>query len=49
MVEVEEVGWSLDEPTHVVMYISSSNSGPFRAHEGNTLWVDNLRWVYKEK
>lgn len=48
MVRVEEVGWSLDEPTHIVMYISSSNSGVFRAHDGNTLWVDNLRFVYKE-
>lgn len=49
MVRVEEVGWSLDEPTHVVMYISSSNAGVFRAYEGNTLWVDNLRWVYEEE
>lgn len=48
MVEIEEVGWSLDEPTHIVMYISSSNAGVFRACEGNTLWVDNLRFVYKE-
>ena len=47
MVRVEEVGWSLDEPTHVVMYISSSNAGVFRAYEGNTLWVDNLRCVYE--
>ena len=49
MVRVEEVGWSLDEPTHVVMYISSSNAGVFRAYEGNTLWVDNLRWVYEQE
>lgn len=49
MVKIEEVGWSLDVPTHVVMYISSSNSGVFRACEGNTLWVDNLRWVYEEE
>lgn len=48
MVKIEEVGWSLDEPTHVVMYISSSNAGVFRACEGNTLWVDNLRWVYEK-
>lgn len=49
MVKIEEVGWSLDEPTHIVMYISSSNAGVFRACEGNTLWVDNLRFVYKEE
>lgn len=48
MVKIEEVGWSLDEPTHIVMYISSSNAGVFRACEGNTLWVDNLRWVFEE-
>ena len=48
MVKIEEVGWSLDEPTHVVMYISSSNAGVFRACEGNTLWVDNLRWVFEK-
>ena len=48
MVRIEEVGWSLDEPTHIVMYISASNAGVFRAYEGNTLWVDNLRFVYED-
>lgn len=48
MVEIEEVGFSLDEPTHVIMQISSSCAGVFRAHEGNKLWVDNLRWVYND-
>ena len=48
MVRIEELGWSKDEPTHIVMYISSSNAGVFRACEGNTLWVDNLRWVYEK-
>ena len=49
MVKIEEVGWSLDNPTHIVMYISSSNAGVFRACEGNTLWVDNLRFVYEKE
>jgi hypothetical protein len=49
MVKIEEIGWSKDEPTHIVMYISSSNAGVFRACEGNTLWVDNLRWVFEEE
>lgn len=49
MVQIEEVGWSLDEPTHIIMYISSSNAGVFRACEGNTLWVDNLRFVYERE
>lgn len=48
MVKIEEVGWSLDAPTHIIMYISASNAGVFRACEGNTLWVDNLRLVYEE-
>ena len=49
MVKIEEVGWSLDQPTHIVLYISSSNAGVFRACPGNTLWVDNLCFVYKEE
>jgi hypothetical protein len=49
MVRIEELGWSKDEPTHIIMYISSSNAGVFRACEGNTLWVDNLRWVYEKE
>ena len=49
MVKIEEVGWSLDEPTHIIMYISASNAGVFRACEGNTLWVDNLRFVYEKE
>ena len=49
MVKIEEVGWSIDEPTHIVMYLSSSDAGVFRAYEGNTLWVDNLRFVYEKK
>lgn len=49
MVRIEEVGWSLDEPTHIIMYISASNAGVFRACEGNTLWIDNIRLVYEEK
>ena len=49
MVRIEELGWSKDEPTHIVMYISSSNAGVFRACEGNTLWVDKLRWVFEEE
>lgn len=48
MVRIEEVGWSLDEPTHIVIYISASNAGVFRACEGNTLWVDNIHLVYQE-
>ena len=49
MTKIEEVGWSLDEPTHIIMYISASNAGVFRACEGNTLWIDNLRFVYEKE
>ena len=49
MVKIEELGWSLDEPTHIIVYISASNAGVFRACEGNTLWVDNLRFIYEEE
>ena len=48
MVEIEEVGFGLEEPTHAILQISSSCAGVFRAHEGNILWVDNLRWVYND-
>ena len=37
MTKIEEIGWSLDEPTHIIVYISASNAGVFRACEGNTL------------
>ncbi len=48
MMQVQEVGYSLDEPTHLIMMISAGCSGAFRAHEGNVLWVDNVRLVYEE-
>ncbi len=48
MVKIEEVGWSIDEPTHIIMYISASNAGAFQACLGNTLWVDNIRLVYED-
>lgn len=48
MVKIDEVGYSLDEPTHMVMMIASGCSGAFRAHEGNILWVDNIRLVYDD-
>lgn len=48
MVKIEEVGYSSLAPTHVVLQISASWAGAFRAYEGNILWVDNIRWVYEE-
>lgn len=49
MVKIDEVAYSLDQPTHIVMMIASGCSGAFRAYEGNTLWVDNIRLVYDDK
>lgn len=49
MTRIEEVGWSLDRPTHIVLYISSSDAGVFCACEGNTLWIDNLQFIYPEE
>lgn len=46
IVEIEEVGFGTEAPTHVILQITSSCAGVFRAHEGNILWIDNLRWVY---
>ncbi len=49
MVQIQEVGYSLDKPTHIVLMIASGCSGAFRAHEGNKLWVDNIRLVYDDE
>ena len=48
MVEINEVGYSLDEPTHIILMMSAGCAGAFRAHEGNMLWVDNVGLVYEE-
>ncbi len=48
MMEINEVGYSLDEPTHIILMMSAGCAGAFRAHEGNMLWVDNVCLVYEE-
>mgnify|MGYP003290982107 CR=1 FL=1 len=48
MVRVEEVGYSLDKPTHIFLQISSSWGEVFQAQESNILWIDNIRLVYEE-
>lgn len=48
MVEVEEVGFSNDKPTHMVLMISSGRYPAFTGHNGNTLWVDNVGFVYND-
>ena len=45
-----ETGWaSPDEtPTHVIVQFASSHGGAFIGSPGNTLWIDNVRFVYDE-
>ncbi len=47
-VPIQEVGWGTadDEPTHVVLRFSSSHGGAYIGSPGNTLWIDNVRFVY---
>lgn len=48
MVRVQEVGYSDEQPTHLVLMISSGCYPAFTGHDGNTLWVDNVALVYDE-
>lgn len=47
-VPIIEEGWaSADEtPTHVILKFDSSHGGAYVGTIGNTLWVDNVRFVY---
>lgn len=47
LVHVDEEGWDGDAtPTHAVLMMTSSKYEAFVGHEGNTLWIDNVRLVY---
>lgn len=48
MVPVVEDGWSNAEPTHMILFFTASRYEAFVGHEGNTLWVDNVRLVYPQ-
>ena len=48
LVPIEEVGYGLEEPTHMILMLTSGRYEAFVGHEGNTLWVDNVRLVYEE-
>lgn len=42
-----EEGWAADEtPTHVVLKFDSSYGGAYIGTIGNTLWLDNIKFVY---
>lgn len=48
VVPINEVGWGTadDTPTHVILRFSSSHGGAYIGSPGNTLWLDNVRFVY---
>lgn len=48
MVRVVEEGFGLENPTHMIIMITSGSYEAFVGHNGNTLWVDNVRFVYDE-
>lgn len=47
IVPVEEIGWGDEtlEPTHAIIWISSSSGPSYCAGEGNVLWIDNVMFV----
>lgn len=48
-VPVKEVGWggADDGPTHIIMQFSSSHGGAYVGSPGNTLWIDNVAFIYR--
>lgn len=48
-VPIQEVGWGTeaDEVTHVILQFTSSHGGAYIGSPGNTMWVDNVRFVYE--
>ena len=47
-VPIQEDGWAdaNETPTHVILKFDSSYGGAYVGTIGNTLWVDNVRFVY---
>ncbi len=48
IVPIQEIGWAKpnETPTHMIIMLTSDFNEAFIAHDGNTLWVDNVRLVY---
>ncbi len=48
LVEVLEQGYAApgEAPTHVMVMFSSGHFPAFYTHQGNALWIDNVRWEY---
>lgn len=49
-VPIQEVGWADadDTPTHIVLQFTSSHGGAYIGTPGNSLWIDNVRFVYDD-
>ncbi|HIR34402.1 MAG TPA: PCMD domain-containing protein [Candidatus Coprenecus merdigallinarum] len=47
-VPIQENGWAApeEEPTHIIIWISSSCGEAFYGGLGNTLWIDNFKLIY---
>ena len=45
---IREIGWAdeNEEPTHIILMITSGNQGAFIGTVGNTVWVDNISWEF---
>lgn len=45
---IREIGWAEEdeEPTHIILMITSGNQGAFIGTVGNTVWVDNIKLEY---
>ena len=50
IVSIQEEGWAPvgTKPTHMIINLTSGCFEAFVGHEGNTLWVDNVRFLYNE-
>lgn len=48
VVSIHEVGWAEPDetPTHVIIAFSSGSQTAFAGHEGNVLWIDNVKLEY---
>lgn len=48
MVPIHETGWAAadEQPTHMILQMSSSHDGAYVGTVGNSLWVDNVKLQY---
>lgn len=49
LVPVEETSWADgdDMPTHAIVKFDSSSGGAYVGSVGTTIWLDNIKWVYR--